>query len=194
MTTETHMPVFANAMKKLLLSSLLLVAVASLVGCSTTHHQHAVEYKVITLHGKQGPPEPELNRLASEGWRASTAVALASRSAGRVSMAVSVAVMLSPSGRGAYWRKAGNVDGPTAYVDCRLSASPGVNAAVSTGGSTGLPALPRDGRGFSGRGAVGRPERSGGGDFGLRAMGLLMQRKRAPLKASQPLSKPGAPR
>ncbi len=63
------MQVFVKAMKKLFLLSLLLVALASLVGCTTGHHQHAVEYKLITLRGKQGPPEPELNRLASEGWR-----------------------------------------------------------------------------------------------------------------------------
>ena len=111
--------------------------------------------------------------LANDGCRASTAVALASRSPGSVNIAVNVAVMLSPSGRGAYWRNAGSVDGPTAYVACWLSAKPGVNAAVSTGGALGLLALPRDRRGFSGRGGVvGNPDRSGGVDLGGRAMPL----------------------
>ena len=47
---------------------MLLFLVCAFCGCHTPH-ERGVEYKVVTLHGKQGPPEPELNRLASEGWR-----------------------------------------------------------------------------------------------------------------------------
>ena len=47
---------------------MLLFLVCAFCGCQTPH-ERGVEYKVVTLHGKQGPPEPELNRLASEGWR-----------------------------------------------------------------------------------------------------------------------------
>jgi len=53
---------------KRITSGMLLLALCAFCGCHTPH-ERGVEYKVITLHGKQGPPEPELNRLASEGWR-----------------------------------------------------------------------------------------------------------------------------
>jgi hypothetical protein len=53
---------------KRITSSMLLFLVCAFCGCHTPH-ERGVEYKVVTLHGKQGPPEPELNRLASEGWR-----------------------------------------------------------------------------------------------------------------------------
>ena len=70
MTTTTHLPVFAKAMKRFLASSLLFVALMSLTGCSTTHRQPTVEYKQVFHHGKtQGPIDPALNALAKEGWR-----------------------------------------------------------------------------------------------------------------------------
>ena len=68
-TTTTHLPVFAKAMKRLLASSLLFVALMSLSSCSTPRDRAHVEYKRIVHFGKNGPIEPVLNELAKDGWR-----------------------------------------------------------------------------------------------------------------------------
>ena len=52
-----------NPDMKRITSGMLLFLVCAFCGCHTPH-ERGVEYKVVTLHGKQGPPEPELNRLA----------------------------------------------------------------------------------------------------------------------------------
>ena len=56
-------------MKRFLAASLLFVALISLTGCHTTHHQQTVEYKKVTHFGRNGKIEPVLNELGKEGWR-----------------------------------------------------------------------------------------------------------------------------
>src|SRR5688572_15087699 len=68
MTTTAHLLVFAKAMKRLIASSLLLMALMSLTACRTTHHQPSVEFKKVIHLGKNGNIEPVLNELGKEGW------------------------------------------------------------------------------------------------------------------------------